>query len=460
MKKLIPLDSSFRDSAGFVYAYGDKILRSVTSFGKIHYQLYLASGLRELFEKNVYVIPFTEVTRPSIKGAWKMLRVERIPFITYPYEWTFEMFKDAAMLVLRIEQMSLNHGMSLKDASAYNVQFSDGKPVWIDLLSFEQYVEGNPWNAYGQYCRHFLAPLLLMAKTNAQLSRLGQLWIDGIPLDVASCLLPWSTRMNANIYIHIHLHASLVRTGTNNTKMLPNKKEIFTLQDRLNLIQSLLDTIEALDMHHDSSPWASYADHTSYTVNAEAEKKKIVETVVEKIKPSNVLDIGANSGTYSKIAAINSGFVVAIDNDMNALQDMSKSLKKSQINNILPLYVDLTNPTPSVGWKNTERLSFLARSTYDLVLVLAVIHHLVVGNNLSFRNVARMLSDMSTYVLVEFVPQTDEMVKKMMQSRERLFTQYSQEAFEAEFSEYFHLVNQFTLSESDRRLFLFKKKHI
>ncbi len=191
-----PVAASFRDPSGFLFSRNGALYRQINRVYADDYDHLISSGLYDQLVKSGLLIPHREVSEKPVypELAVKVIQPELVPFISYPYEWSFSQLKDAALATLAIQKRSIKAGMSLKDASAYNIQFINGKPTLIDTLSFEIYKEGKPWDAYRQFCQHFLAPLALMARVDVRLGQLLRVFIDGIPLDLASRLLPASTR--------------------------------------------------------------------------------------------------------------------------------------------------------------------------------------------------------------------------------------------------------------------------
>ena len=204
------LPSYFRDPSGFLFSHDGKLYRQVNPAYKEHYNHLINSGLYDALVKAELLISHQEVTIdcPGAENRYRVIIPEMIPFISYPYEWSFSQLKDAALSTLEIQKIALNCGMSLRDASAYNIQFRKGKSILIDTLSFEKYPEGKPWVAYRQFCQHFLAPLSLMSYRDVRLNQLFRIHIDGIPLDLTSSLLPFQTRFKFPLLSHIHLHAT------------------------------------------------------------------------------------------------------------------------------------------------------------------------------------------------------------------------------------------------------------
>ena len=234
--------SSFRDPDGFLFAAGNILYRQVNLAYRNHYDRLMGSGLFQELGKKDLLISHTEtdMARKFSHDAYKIIRPEVVPFISYPYEWCFDQLKDAALATLQIQKCALDFGMTLKDASAYNIQFFHGKPKLIDTLSFEIYKEGSPWIAYRQFCQHFLAPLALMSYRDVRLSQLMRIYIDGIPLDLASSLLPFRAFLRPSLWAHIRLHAGMQRRFAG--KRLPkppflSKKSFFAFIVLIHLVR-------------------------------------------------------------------------------------------------------------------------------------------------------------------------------------------------------------------------------
>ena len=329
MHKIFP--SSFRDPSGFVFELDGKIYRQVNLVYKPDYDLLLSSGLYEKLVGEHLLVAHNEVDAPVPQPeiAYKVVQVEPIRYISYPYEWCFSQYQDAALLTLKLQKESLKHGMILKDASAYNVQFHRGHPVFIDTLSFARYVEGTPWIAYRQFCQHFLAPLALMARTDIRLGKLMTTFIDGIPLDLASRLLPFSTRFNYGLLTHIHLHA-LAQSRFSNAKASSNRAGASVSKVGLiGLIENLENTIRKLHWSPKSTDWADYYQSTNYSDASFENKKRIVERLIHQVAPSNMLDLGANTGVFSRLAKGLDGCQI-LSMDMEPVQSRSTTWKRNR----------------------------------------------------------------------------------------------------------------------------------
>ena len=451
--------SSFRDPAGFLFDEKGVLYRQINPVGIPDYQLLSDSGLYQQLVEESLLIPHEEITQPhQDQTTSQIIRPERIEFISYPYEWCFSQLKHAALLTLRIEKKALSKGMTLKDCSAYNVQFRRGKPIFVDTLSFERYAEGKPWDAYRQFCQHFLAPLALMAYTDVRLNCLSRDYIDGIPLDLASQLLGRRSYLNFGLFVHIHLHARSQNRFAGKDLDPSKLSGKVSLTQLLGLIESLESTILRLKWSATPKGWAEYESFHNYPEPAMEHKKDLVGKYLEQIRPQIVWDLGANTGVFSRIASRKGAFTVAFDMDPGAVERNYSQMQSDKEDKLLPLVVDLSNPSPALGWAGEERKSLLQRGPSDATLALALLHHLAIGNNLPFTHLARYLQRVSRWLIIEFVPKADVQAARLLRVRKDIFQDYHQEGFERDFSAWFDLVAREDIRETSRSLYLFKNK--
>jgi len=452
------LPASFRDPSGFLFSRGGIIHRQINRAYADEYARLMNSGLYERLVKAGMLIPHVEVEQVPVKdeAGFKIIQPERVPFISYPYEWSFGQLKDAALTTLSIQKRALKAGMSLKDASAYNIQFVRGKAMLIDTLSFEIYEEGKPWVAYRQFCQHFLAPLALMALKDVRLNQLLRVYIDGVPLDLASDLLPWKTRLNFGLLTHIHIHAGAQKRYSG--KDVKSARGAMSKQAMVGLIESLEATIRKLDWTPHGTEWGNYYDITNYSDAAFEHKKQRVGEWVKQINPRLVWDLGANDGTFSRVAGEGGAGVVSFDIDPAAVEQNYRRVKNDKTENILPLLLDLTNPSPAIGWANRERDSFGARGPADLVLALAVIHHLAISNNVPLHQLADFFAETGKWLVIEFVPKSDSQVQKLLASRADIFPEYTRHGFESVFAARFKIHEMVEIRETERVLYLMEAR--
>lgn len=448
------LSASFRDPSGFLFSRSGALYRQVNRAYEQEYARLMESGLYEKLVKAGLLIPHVEVEQAPAdeETVLKVIQPERVPFISYPYEWSFGELKSAALATLSIQKRALKLGMVLKDASAYNIQFVRGKATLIDTLSFEIYKEGEPWVAYRQFCQHFLAPLALMALKDVRLSQLLRVYIDGVPLDLASELLPSKTRFNFGLLTHIHLHAGAQKKYSG--EEVKSRSGSMSKQAMTGLIESLEATIQKLDWTPRGTEWGNYYDITNYSDAAFEHKKQLVGEWTKRLQPTISWDLGANNGVFSRVVSSACPYVVSFDIDPAAVEQNYRQVKNDKAENLLPLLLDLTNPTPAIGWANRERDSFSARGPADMVLALAVIHHLAISNNVPLPQLADFFAETGKWLVIEFVPKPDSQVQKLLVSRKDIFPNYTREGFEAAFKAKFTIHEAVDIRESERVLYL------
>ncbi len=450
---------SFRDPSGFLFFRDGVLYRQINSQYQKHYRKLMASGLYENLTSKNYLIEHEEFENDAenaVSGKYRVIKPERIPFISYPYEWCFSQLKDAALLTLKIQKIAIEHGMSLKDTSAYNIQFRNGRPILIDTLSFEEYDKGKPWIAYKQFCQHFLSPLSLMSHTDIRLNQLLRIYTDGIPLDLTSRLLPLGTRINFSLLTHVHLHAKSQKLFSAKEMKLPSRAMSST--SLLGIIDSLEKAVGKMRWAYGETEWGNYYDDTNYSTTALEHKKIIIDAFLDKIYPEVVWDLGANDGTFSRLAARRGIQTISCDVDMSAVERNYLQCKNLNETHLLPLVLDLTNPSSGVGWSNRERDSFLDRGPAGAVFALALIHHLAISNNLPFEKIADFFRKACELLIVEFVPKSDSQVQRLLTTREDIFPFYSQEYFKKIFSDFFVIEDSVKIMESERTLYLMRKK--
>lgn len=452
------VSSSFRDPSGFLFFHDNEIFRQINSIYKSKYDHLMNSGLYENLVNKGFLIPHEEVDMPppDPKNVYKIIKPEKITHISYPYEWSFSQLKNAALLTIEIQKIAMNFNMILKDCSAYNIQFQNGKPVLIDSLSFEKYIEGQTWQAYRQFCQHFLSPLALMCYKDIRLGQLLRIYIDGIPLDLTSKLLPTHTKMMFSLLSHIHLHAKSQKHYEDKNIKIKNRK--MNKNSFMGLIESLHSATKKMNWQPKGTEWAEYYSDTNYSESAFEEKKIIVSNFLEKIKPKFVWDLGANMGIFSRISSKKGIQTISFDIDPAAVEKNYLKCVEENENRILPLLLDLTNPSSSIGWENQERLSFMQRGPVDVIFSLALVHHLAISNNIPFDRMAQFFAKICKFLLIEFVPKSDSQVSRLLKNRDDIFSDYTQEKFEEEFNKYFTILESIRLKDSKRIIYTFEKR--
>jgi len=452
-------NSSFRDRSGFLFYYENEIYRIINFSYKKQYEKFMNSELYQKLEEKNLIITHSEIENLDIDcDYYKIIKPEKIPFISYPYEWSFSQLKDAALLTLRIQKAAMKYGMTLKDGSAFNIQFHNGHPIFIDTLSFEIYEEGQIWKPYKQFCQHFLAPLALISKKDVRLNLLSKIFIDGIPIDLAAKLLPKTTFGNFGLMAHIHAHAKSQKHYEDKDAKIKQK----TLSKRSfeGLIESLKSSIEKMTWNEDNTEWGDYYSDTNYTEKSFEEKKQFISLAIDQVKPKLVWDMGANTGVFSRLASTKGINTISYDIDPLAVEKNYLLSSQNSEQNILPLILDLTNPSSGIGWNHNERMSIIQRGPADMVFALALVHHLAISNNVPLNKLAEFFSQISKFLIIEFVPKSDSQVKRLLLTRDDIFENYDEKNFEIEFSKFFKIINSKKILDSERTIYIMENKHL
>ena len=448
--------SSYRDPSGFMFEKEGVLYRQVNTVFKEDFDLFINSGCYgHLTGKKLLIAHKTIQENLTGSPEWHLtLLPEKIDFISYPYEWSSEMLRDAALLTLQLAKETISFGLILKDATPYNIQWHKGTLIFIDTLSFEKYNETEPWIAYRQFCECFLGPLLLMHYSKTPLHQLQLAYPEGIPLTIIKELLPAKSRFSLYTYLHIHLHAGIALKKNNTTAV----KSAFSKQKLLNLINSLESLIKKLKFPHRQSAWSEYYDEASKRNGYLDEKKKIIEQWLNQLTGIHkAIDLGANEGEFSQLLATKNINVIAADFDPWCINSLYLKNKLSGTQNIQPLIVDLSNPSPAIGVNNEEHASFLQRCHADLVMALALIHHLVIGKNIPFEKMAAFFSQAGNYLIIEYIPKQDEKIQLMLKTKKDIYLSYSEQNFENAFKRKFEIKEKQVIGATGRILYLMKR---
>ncbi len=448
--------SSYRDPSGFVFQQSGIIYRQVNQSFREDFDHFIKSGCYEKLKEQGLLISH-ETLSTNLTGSieyYQTLKPAPIPFISYPYEWSFDMLKDAALLTLRLAREALAYEVILKDATPYNIQWLGGKLVFIDTLSFAKYKPEEPWIAYRQFCECFLSPLLLMHYSGQPLQQLMLAWPEGIPLPVTRSLLPKRTRWSLHIYLHIHLNARLSQKKDTS----PPGKPVFSKKKLLNLLMSLEILVNKCKAPGNPTAWSDYyaeaADRDDYL----EQKTKIISGWLRKLQGiKTAIDLGANRGEFSKLLADMKVPVLAADFDQSSINQLYNQIKANKQSFIQPLILDISNPSPAIGLNNAERVSFMERAQPDLVMALALLHHLAIGKNIPLDAIARIFQQAGKQLIIEFVPKEDEKVKHMLSFKKDIYPDYSEAGFEKAFSVYFNIDSKEQIPGSGRTLYLMTK---
>jgi hypothetical protein len=448
--------ASYRDPAGFIFIRDGIVYRQINQVFQADFEHFIQSGCyKHLVDKDLLISHENVDEQVFADQTWfKTIRPEQLPFISYPSEWPFDMLKDAALLTLQLAKEAIGFKMILKDATPYNIQWHNGKLKFIDSLSFERYDESQPWIAYRQFCESFLAPLLLMHYNRLPTTKTFLAYPDGIPLDLTQRMLPWKSRFSFHTYLHIHLQNKVSRNASQQAQPMGK----FSMQKLLNVLSSLETLVLKLQVPRDQTTWSEYYEEASLRDDYLATKQELVKEWIDIVPARTCIDFGANEGAFSQIAATKNIETIAADFDPICVNRLYQKSKAKPGTKILPLVLDISNPTPGTGLNNQEHQPFLSRASADLSLALALVHHLAIGKNIPLDKVAAFFAGVSKHLLIEFVPKSDEKIRLMLQSKKDIYSNYNQENFESAFGDYFRVEKHQMISSSGRILYLMIRK--
>ncbi|MGH2981005.1 MAG: methyltransferase, partial [Solirubrobacterales bacterium] len=387
-----------------------------------------------------------------------VLRHERIPVVSYPYEWPFGMLQDAALLELDLLLAALDEGLTLKDATPYNVQFRGAAPVFIDVGSFERLREGEPWAGYRQFCMLYLYPLLLGAYKDIPFQPWLRGSIDGIAPGEAARVFSLRDRLRRGVLAHVALHARLERRYEDReggeVKEELRKSNFKPELIRANL-QRLRKLVSRLQWKAGETAWTNYRSECTYS-DADAERKvDFVRAAASSVRSGLTWDMGCNDGAYSRIAAESSGYVVAFDYDQATVDALYRSLRDSDERRILPLVANLADPSPGLGWRGLERRPLEHRGAPDLALALALVHHVSITANVPLSEFLDWLHELDATLVIEFPKREDPMVRRLLSGkREGSNADYELETFERLLGERFDVERREELPSGVRVLYL------
>lgn len=457
MTELKKHPASFRDPSGFVYHNEGVLYRFVSRSIEQEWNHFLSCGLYEKLVSKKIFLPFSE----SNENHWNApdwlitLEPQPIPFLNYAWEWSFSQLKDAALTTLEICQTALQHQMILKDATHLNIQFVDGKPQWIDSLSFDFYKEGEPWIAYQQFCECFLNPLLIAAYQPMETHRLLLSYTSGIPAYVTAPLLPWTTKLHTGILLHVHLQAKISKQKKQASAPKTHSLSKKGLQHILRSLESVIRKLHPSNTP--ASNWNNYYEEGILSNEYLNAKKQLVTKWLNEISYSNIIDFGTNNGEFA-VAGNQTTKVVALDMDSACIDHLYQTVQSRGITNVLPLVIDLSAPSPATGWFNREQPSFLNRSSFDAGIALALIHHLVIGKNIPLEQTAALFGGQCRQLLIEWVPKDDPKVNEMLQNRKDIFENYHMASFEESFNSFFSIIKKEKIGNTQRTLYLMTRK--
>ena len=454
------LPGSFRDPAGFVFQRDGTFFRQVNRSYQPTFETLTDSGLCATLVEQGLLIPHetADIGLAPEPDAAAVIKPDQLGFVSYPFEWSFSQLKASALTTLRVQRLALDRGLSLKDASAYNIQLHNGRPTLIDTLSFEPYEPGLPWVGYRQFCQHFLAPLALMAYRDVRLGTLLQGHLDGLPLDLAAALLPWRSRLRPGLLMHLHLHSRAQARHADSSQVRESLKGRMSQRRLEALLESLESAVRKLSWNPGDTPWASYGDQSSYSDAGQSDKERLVAGYLAQVGAESVWDLGGNVGIFSRIASAGHVPVVSIDSDPGAIDLNYRQMVDEGERNLFPIVADVTSPSPALGWDNRETRALTERGPAGLVMALALIHHLAISNNTRFERLAAFFASLGRSLLIEFVPPDDPMVVRLLAMRNHTFPWYTQAEFEVAFSRFFRIERTDSVADSQRRLYLMRSR--
>ena len=458
MEKAERVAGSYRDRRGYVFASGGRILRSVDPVAAEVLRGFMASSLFERLVADGRLVA-TEVAPDDpaalgIERAALLLEHARVPFVSYPYEWPFAALRAAALLHLDLHLDLLEHGYTLTDASAYNIQFRGPEPVFIDILSVDRYVEGAYWNGHRQFCDQFLGPLLFSARLGVPYNALYRGRLEGIPASELASLLRLRDKLSLPVLLNVVLPArfeAAARRGRITPRSVATRRPLpkSALHRMLTGLRRWIARLEPPARHTD---WTSYASRNTYQDAERAAKSEFVARAVRATAPRSVLDLGCNTGDYSAVAlGAGAGYVIGVEAD-EATAHLAFLRARRERLGFLPIVQDAANPSPAQGWMEAERASFAARADFDFLVALAVEHHLAIGRNIPLDQVVRWMVGLAPRGVIEFVQKTDATVRAMLSLREDIFADYTEESFRGLLAASARIVDSRTVSEEGRVL--------
>ena len=441
--------ASFRDPAARVLRHDGQILRYLTSAALHDFETLSSTRFYREFTESGRLVATERTSSPQnlpLSDPWvAVLRHQTIPIVSYPYEWCFSMLQDAALLQLDLLVAALDEGMTLKDATPFNIQWLGTRPVFIDIGSFKVADPGEPWAGYRQFCEMFLYPLFLQAYKDVPFHPWLRGSLEGVEAGHLNSLMSARDRLRPGVFTHVYL-LSRLQSGFSVELIKHNVKRIRRIVERLTWSRA-------------RSTWSNYVHCNTYEqVDRERKKQFILRAAGSKHR-SCVWDLGCNTGEYSRAVCECADLVVAVDADHLAIEHLYRELKDEQSLKILPLVGNLTDPSPGLGWRHRERQTLEKRSRPDLILALALVHHLSIGRNVPLLDLVEWFASFEADLVIEFVAPEDAMVEQLLRNRDELDFGYTQDRFEACVANHFVIAETEVLQSGTRTIYYLRPKH-
>ena len=452
---------SFRDPGGQIFEHDGQVLRTVQGQSAKAFEAFKSSGLLDQLVDTGKLVGAEELdpaTYPFAQGASYLLKHPRIPFISYPYEWSFRMLKRAALFHLDLQMEALEAGFTLSDATAYNVQFVATEPVFIDHLSFRPYVAGEIWQAHRQFCMQFLNPLVLWSRKGISPNTWFRGNLEGISPEDLALLLSWKDNFSWTILTHVSGQAAIQRRAiSGNDADAQQRTHRLSRVGFKGMLEGLRSFIQKLELDGRPSVWGDYEQHNSYEAEAAEKKRSFVAKAFRSLRPRSVIDLGCNAGEYCEVAlSAGADMAIGFDFDFGALDAAVVRADEKRLN-LLPLWLDAANPSPDQGWGQAERSGFARRAQSDFVMALAFVHHLAIARNVPLGMLLDWIMSIAPVGIIEFPPKSDPMVQSLLANREDIFAEYDDATFLRLVGDRARIVEQLHLTENGRLLVLFER---
>ncbi len=453
-------EGSFRDPEGHVFSYENEIYRTLSSGAYARMNTLLNLPFFNKWVEEGKIIPTkllkaTDTFPKKVSVGDHVLWHEKIEYLTYPFEWSFSMLKDAGLLMLDLLEELLENNFILKDGTAWNISFYKGKPCFYDILSIDVYQEGQPWEGFSQFLQEFLYPLMLQAHHNVDFQSFWRATHQGIPVSILSKTMSKTSLFKRGVFKYVFLQEKLSSSKTVSEATIRHEfsPQVFPKKALLNFIKNLRGCVESLQINKGKSIWKDYYSQNSYEVDDTKEKESFIREGLKKLGPKSVMDLGCNTGHYSLIAA-KASQVIACDLDPTCIDQVYSHKNKS----IVPVVLNLMTPSPSMGWSLNERKDVFTRLKTDSFMALALIHHLCISQNVPLNSFVQFLKFIAPQGIVEWVDKTDPMVKFLLRNRADIFKDYTLDNFKDLLSQHFNIEKMISLNKGTRNLLLLSKK--